>query len=93
MEKASKIGGCFGFVIAVLVLGYGYLESHNLATPSINDWLVFIACPSSLSLMAADSSTWPVVVFADLVVIVGNSVWYSFLFAVVAMLFSHGRKG
>jgi hypothetical protein len=85
IARASKLGLCVGLVISVLVLSYGYLEPH-IAGPAINDWLIFIACPSSIALMAADNGKWYVLVFADLVVIVANTVWYGFLFAVAAVL-------
>jgi hypothetical protein len=91
IAKASKIGACFGFAIAVLVLSYGYLEPH-IHAPAINDWLIFIACPSSIALMAADNGKWLLFVFADSVVVVANAVWYGFLFAVATMLFRHSGK-
>ena len=89
--KVSKIGACFGFVIAVLVLSYGYLEPH-IHAPAINDWLIFIACPASIALMAADNGKWYLFVFADSVVVVVNAVWYGVLFALVAMLFRRNSK-
>jgi hypothetical protein len=88
---ASKIGACFGFVIAALVLSYGYLEPR-IHGPAINDWLIFIACPSSIALMAADNAKGYLFVFADLVVVGVNAVWYGFLFAVATMLFRHWSK-
>jgi hypothetical protein len=91
MARASTIGACFGLVISVLVLAYGYLEP-NIHSPAINDWLIFIACPPSIALMAADNGKWYLVVFADSVVVLANAVWYGFLFAVVAMLFRHASK-
>ena len=87
--RASKIGACCGLVISVLVLAYGYLEPR-IHSPAINDWLIFVACPSSIVLMAADNGKLYVFVFADSVVVVVNSVWYGFLFAVAARLFHHG---
>jgi hypothetical protein len=91
IAKASKIGACFGFAISVLVLSYGYLEPH-IHAPAINDWLIFIACPSSIALMAADNGKWYLFVFADSVVVMANAVWYGFLFAVAAMLFRRSSK-
>jgi hypothetical protein len=85
IPRASKIGACFGLVVSVLVLTYGYLESHT-RFPAINDWLIFIACPSSIILMAADNATLPLGILADLMVVLMNAVWYGILFTGVAML-------
>ena len=83
---ASKIGACFGFVIALLVLAYGYLLPRMHSRP-INDLLIFIACPSSFLLMAVDNGKWYLFVFADALVVIINAAWYGFLFESVAMLF------
>jgi len=88
IARASKIGAWFGVVISILVLAYGYLEPH-IHFPAINDWIIFIACPSSIALMAADNGKWFLFVFADSIVILANAVWYGFLFAVVATLFRY----
>ena len=88
---ASKIGACVGFVIAVLVLTYGYLLP-SMPSLHIDDLLIFIACPPSFILMAADNGKWWLFVFADSLVVVANAVWYGMLFEVVAMLFRHRRK-
>lgn len=89
--KAGRIGGCFGLVVAVLVLTYGYLEPH-IHFPAINDWLIFAACPSSIVLMAADSGKWYLVVFADSLMIVANAVWYAVWFAAASKLLGHRSK-
>ena len=89
IARASKIGACFGVVISILVLAYGYMESH-IHSPAINDWLIFAACPPSIALMAVDNGRWFLFFFADSIVILVNAVWYGFLFAVVARLFRYG---
>jgi len=89
---ASKVGACLGFVIACLVLTYGYLEP-KIHAPAINDWLIFMLCPSSIALMAADAGNWLLFVCADLVVVAANTGWYGFLFAVFAKLVSPLRAG
>jgi hypothetical protein len=86
IPRASRIGACCGLVISVLVLAYGYLESHT-RFPALNDWLIFIACPSSILLMAADNATLPLGILADLMVALVNAIWYGILFTVAAMLF------
>lgn len=84
--RAAKSGAYFGFAIGLLVLIYGYLEPR-MHSPAINDWLVFAACPPSIALMAADNAKWYVLIFADLLVLAANAVWYGFLFGVVGLLF------
>ena len=81
ITRAARIGACFGLLLSLLVLAYGYLEPH-IHAPAVNDWLIFIACPSSITLMAADSAGRYLLVFAALVVIVINALWYAFLFEV-----------
>src|SRR5437868_6722683 len=88
---ASKIGTCFGFVIALLVLTYGYLLPRTHSRP-INELLIFIACPPSFILMAVDNGKWWLFLLADSIVVVANTVWYGMLFEGVAMLFRHRSK-
>jgi hypothetical protein len=84
--RIGQIGMCCGVVMGVLVIAYGYLEPH-IHAPAINDWLVVIACPSSIALMASENLKWPEVVLLDLVVVVTNAAWYGFWFALAAISF------
>jgi hypothetical protein len=85
---AFKIGACLGFVIAVLVLAYGYLLP-TMQSIHINDLLIFIACPPSFILIATDNAGWPIIVFANLIVVAANAFWYGMLFEVMTMLFRY----
>jgi hypothetical protein len=89
IARAAKFGACFGVVISILVLAYGYMESH-IHSPAISDWLIFVACPPSIALMAVDNGKLFLFLFADSIVILANAAWYGFLFAVVARLFQYG---
>lgn len=78
MKGLPKLGLSIGFVLAILVLTYGYLEPRIQAR-AINDWLLLAICPSSIVLMATDNAGWFVGALADSIVIIANSVWYAFL--------------
>ena len=82
ISRSAQIGTCFGLLLAVLVLAYGYLEPYIHFR--VNDWLILISCPSSIVLMAADNANRYVIVGADSEVIVINVLWYAFLFEVGA---------
>jgi hypothetical protein len=86
ITRASIVGACFGLVISVLVLVYGYFGQY-IHSPAINDWYIVIACPTSIMLMALDNAPWQLGVVADALVVVTTSGWYAFLFAGAAMLF------
>jgi hypothetical protein len=86
--RIGQIGMCCGVVMSVLVIAYGYLEPH-IHGPAINDWLIVMACPSSIALMASDTLKWPQVVLVDLVVVVTNAAWYGFWFALAAISSRH----
>lgn len=87
MKPRRFVGACSGVAIAVLVLTYGYLQP-GIHAPAINDWLIFIVCPPSIILMAAENGKWYLFVLADSLVVVVNALWYWFLFAVAGMLFT-----
>ena len=82
-----KIGACVGFLMSAAVLSYGYLEPH-INLPPINDLVIFLACPPSILLMAADRGKWYLFVFADSVVILTNTLWYAALTTLVAKILS-----
>jgi hypothetical protein len=86
-----KIGASLGFLLAVLVLGYGYIEPR-IHSPALNDWLILLVCPYSIVLLATDQSRWYAVALADCVVIATNTVWYGVLFMAATSVFLRRRK-
>jgi hypothetical protein len=91
MRHRDKIpfltGACVGFLASAVVLSYGYLESH-IHVPAINDSAIFLACPPSILLMAADGGKWYISLFADSLVILLNTLLYAAVAAVVTKLLS-----
>lgn len=90
-SRAPKIGAFAGCLVAILVLLYGYLGSQ-LPYRAINDWVILLVCPLSITLMALDNGTWYEFVIADAMVILGNALVYAGVFALTAHLFRPRTK-
>ncbi|HET6840122.1 MAG TPA: hypothetical protein VFK06_00285 [Candidatus Angelobacter sp.] len=89
MNKASKVGICIGFILAGLVLMDSVsVTAHNYAPGS--DWLILIACPPAICLMATETASLPVTVLICLIVSLMNAVWYALLFGVIGKVFGEG---
>jgi hypothetical protein len=85
----SKIGVCFGFLVAVSILAYGYLKPQFV----IDYRLLVFACPSSIFLIGFDNSKWYVEKCAELIVVVSTAAWYGIWFGTAESLFRRKQKG
>ena len=88
MSKTVWWGASVGSVLAILVIAYGFLLNAT-ALPAISEIIVLVVCPPSLSITAADTSSWYVTGLACLYVIAANAALYALVFA----LFGAVRKG
>lgn len=76
---AVAIGAVFGLVVYVTILLYG---------PRMDDWLVFLLCPTCLGGMALDSARGIELDIGVVMLAVTSAAWYAVVFGFMALLFT-----
>ena len=78
INLSAKIGLCVGFGIGLLVLLYG---------SRTNPWLVLFLCPTSIAGLGFDNAPFFIgIVVVGSMVLIGNAIWYAFLFGLAGVL-------
>jgi hypothetical protein len=92
MFRSAIIGACTGLATALLVLGYPHLERH-FRVPVMDERLIIGICPPSLILwgLAGQSSLLVFFIVCSIVVLY-NSVWYSFWFMIATLPFTKSAR-
>jgi hypothetical protein len=78
INLSAKIGLCVGFGIGLLVLLYG---------SRMNPWIVFFLCPTSIVGLGFDNAPFIIgIVVVGSMILIGNAIWYAFLFVLAGVL-------
>ena len=79
----ARIGLCVGFGIGLLVLLHG---------SRMNSWMVFFLCPTSIVGLGFDNAPFIIgIVVVGSMILIGNAIWYAFLFGLAGALLKKTR--